>query len=67
MEMKKRPGRLHYKCRQCGRLDTYTVTPDVPGHLAMCVLGDLTKLYQLHNCGDGEWGVADLVGGVEVR
>jgi uncharacterized Zn finger protein len=67
----KEGGTLTYRCRACGKVYDSCHVPDV--HRA---LSDITRdgrsdpewlmfrsLVYVHTCADGEYGIADLIGG----
>lgn len=66
------PGVLQYRCRKCGRLDETTAVPDLPYALIYLAHGwplpeawgpVRPALIAVHDCGDGPYGIADLIGG----
>ena len=65
-------GKLLYKCRLCGAVDSNTYVPDIQLAI-LCILngypkpeqwvGMLPSASSTHLCEDGKTGVADLIGG----
>lgn len=60
-------GRLLYKCRRCGVVDSHHALANVCNLLVRTVMetGEQARLVGIHECNDGVIGISDLIGGVE--
>ncbi len=68
-------GYLQYKCRRCGVIIQNTHAPDIFIAL-ICIMNDWEtnkmgwigmspQKTDIHTCKNGEYGISDLVGGIE--
>lgn len=65
-------GTFLYRCRMCGTLEKNPYVPDVLlGLIRLANSEDfpriwgetIPRIFKVHQCGDGLYGIADLVGG----